>query len=88
MRVALLLHTRLGTAGAQDEKAPAKQDKRQKAKLDHPDGADRPEGTAPLFCYTAKVSRQLLRLFKHCFLKSASPGLYERELRPLLQAYL
>jgi hypothetical protein len=30
------------------------------------DGTDRPEGTAPLFRYTAKVSRQVLRFFKHC----------------------
>jgi hypothetical protein len=39
-----------------------------------------------LFRYTAKVSRQVLRFFKHCFLKPASPALYERELRPLLMA--
>jgi len=34
------------------------------------------------------VSRQVLRFFKHCFLKPASPGLYERELGPMLKAYL
>ena len=42
----------------------------------------------PLFRYTTKVSRQVLRFFKLCFLKTASPGLYERELEPMLQAYL
>jgi hypothetical protein len=86
--LALLLHARLGPEGARDEKALAKQDRRQQRTLDHPDGTDRPDWTATLFRYTAKVSRQVLRFFKHCFLKSASPGLYERELRPLLAAYL
>ena len=32
--------------------------------------------------------RGVLRFFKHCFLKPASPALYEQELRPLLMAYL
>ena len=41
-----------------------------------------------VFRYTAKVSCQVLRFLKHCFLKPASPALYERELRPLLMAYL
>lgn len=62
--VAILLHTRLGTTGAQDVKALAKQDKRQKSK---PDDPDRPDWTLPLFRYTAKVSRQVLRFFKLCF---------------------
>ncbi len=86
--VAILLHKHLGAAGAQDEKAWAKQEKRQKAKLEDPDGTDRPDWTVPLFRYSAKVSRQVLRFFKHCFLKPASPGLYERELGPMLKAYL
>jgi hypothetical protein len=43
---------------------------------------------ASRYSYTAKVSRQVLRFFKQCFLKPASPALYERELRPLLMAYL
>jgi len=88
MLVAMLLQTRLGAAGAHDEKAWAKQAQRQQAKLDHPDGTDRPDWTVPLFRYTAKVSRQVLRFFKLCFLKPASPGLYERELGPMLKAYL
>ena len=77
--VAILLHTRLGAAGAHDVKAWAKQEKRQQAKLEDPDGTDRPDWTVPLFRYPAKVSRQVLRFFKLWFLKTASPGLYERE---------
>ena len=46
--VAMLLQTRLGAAGTQDAKAQAKQDKRQKAKLDDPDGTDRPCTAIPL----------------------------------------
>ncbi|MGB7550817.1 MAG: transposase [Chromatiaceae bacterium] len=75
LRVAILLHTRLGATAAQDAKALVKQDKRQKANLDDPDGTERPDGTAPLFRYTAQVSRQVLRFFKLCFLKPALPGL-------------
>ena len=44
--------------------------------------------TVPLFRYTSKISRQVLRFFKHCFLKPASPELYQSELRPMLLAYL
>ncbi|MFZ1537035.1 MAG: hypothetical protein WAT23_06605, partial [Chromatiaceae bacterium] len=86
--MAIFLHTRLGAAGAQEAKAWAKQEQRQQAKLDHPDGTDRPDWTVPLFRYTAKVSRQVLRFFKLCFLKTGPPGLYVRELGPILKAYL
>jgi hypothetical protein len=86
--VALALHATLGLDGFNDAKALRKQDKRQAAPTDRPDGTDRPDWTVPVFRYTSKVSRQVLRFFKHCFLKPASPALYVRELRPLLMAYL
>jgi hypothetical protein len=86
--VALALHATLGLDGFNDVKALRKQDKRQAAPTDQPDGTDRPDWTVPVFRYTSKVSRQVLRFFKHCFLKPASPALYERELRPMLMAYL
>ena len=50
-----------------------------------------PELHCPRNCiyrHTSKVSRQVLRFFKLCFLKQASPALYQRELRPMLMAYL
>jgi len=65
-----------------------RQARRQAKHPAQPAGTDRPEWTEPLFRYTAKVSRQVLRFFKHCFLKPVSPALYERELRPFLTAYL
>ncbi|MDP5209570.1 hypothetical protein [Microbulbifer sp. 2205BS26-8] len=37
---------------------------------------------------TSKVSRQMIRFLKNCFCKIASDRLYERQLRPMLQAYL
>jgi len=86
--IAILLHTTMGPHGRADEKALKKQHKRQTAKPDAPDGTDRPDWTVPLLRYTSKVSRQVLRFFKHCFLKPASPGLYQSELRPMLLAYL
>lgn len=36
----------------------------------------------------SKISRQVIRFLKHCFCKKASPGLYKRQLRPMLLAYL
>ena len=62
-----------------------KQDRRQTSNTD---GTDRPDWTTPVFRYTSKVSRQVLRFFKHCFHKPASQALYEAQLRPLLLAYL
>ncbi len=64
-----------------------KQDKRQKAKLADPDGTDRPTGRSLCF---AIPSRGLLDP-ADCqtqFLKTASQGLYESELEPMLKAYL
>jgi Transposase DDE domain len=86
--VAMLLAHTLGSDGLTDTKALRRQARREAKRPDQPDGTDRPAWTVPLFRYTAKVSRQVLRFFKHCFLKPASPALYERELRPLLMAYL
>lgn len=86
--VAMMLAHTLGEEGLTDTKAICRQARRQAKHPDQPDGTDRPDWTTPLFRYTAKVSRQVLRFFKHCFLKPASPALYERELRPLLMAYL
>ena len=86
--VAMTLQQTLGEDGARDEKALRKQDQRQQAEPGSDNGTDRPAWTAPIFRYTSKVSRQVLRFFKHCFLKPASPALYQRELRPLLEAYL
>ena len=86
--VAMMLANTLGDDGLTDTKALRRQARRQAKAPEQPDGTDRPDWTVPLFRYTAKVSRQVLRFFKHCFLKPASPALYERELRPLLMAYL
>ena len=86
--VALMLQQTLGRDDCVDEKALRKQDKRQRAALGDSDGTDRPDWAAPIYRYTSKVSRQVLRFFKLCFLTPASPALYQRELRPMLMAYL
>jgi hypothetical protein len=83
--VAMLLQQKMGRHGIDDEKALRKHDQRQ---ISQTDGTDRPDWATPLFRYTSKVSRQVLRFFKHCFLKPASQALYETQLRPLLLAYL
>jgi hypothetical protein len=83
--VAMLVHQRMGQHGIVDEKALRKQDRRQTSATD---GTDRPDWSSPVFRYTSKVSRQVLRFFKHCFHKPASQALYEAQLRPLLLAYL
>ena len=83
--VAMLLHRKMGEHGIEDEKALRKQDRRQTSETD---GTDRPDWTTPVFRYTSKVCRQVLRFFKHCFHKTASQALYESQLRPMLLAYL
>ena len=83
--VAMLVHQKMGRHGIVDDKALRKQDRRHHSVTD---GTDRPDWTAPLFRFTSKVSRQVLRFFKHCFLESASQALYDSQLRPMLQAYL
>jgi hypothetical protein len=82
---AFLLHRQMGQHDIEDEKARLKQDRRQTSKTD---GTDRPDWSTPVFRYTSKLSRQVLRFFKHCFHQPASQALYERQLRPLLLAYL
>ncbi len=52
------------------------------------DGTNRPDWSTPVFRYTSKISRQVLRLLKHCFHKPASQALYESQLQPMLLAYL
>ncbi|MBU1962840.1 MAG: transposase [Gammaproteobacteria bacterium] len=86
--IAILLQETMGEQGIVDEKSLKKQDKRQAGSAESADGTDRPDWTAPLFRYTSKVSRQVLRFFRFCFLKRASPELYQRELRPMLLVYL
>lgn len=86
--IAIILQQTLGSDGSRDIKSLRRQARRQIKAPHQPDGTDRPMWTAPVFRYTSKVSRQVLRFFKHCFLRPASPALYQRELRPLLMAYL
>ncbi len=83
--VAMLLQRTMGRHGIVDEKSLRKQDRRQPSKTD---GTDRPDWSAPVFRYTSKLSRQVLRFFKHCFHKPASQALYESQLRPMLLEYL
>jgi hypothetical protein len=86
--IAIILQETLGTDGSRDIKSLRRQARRQVKAPHQPDGTDRPMWTVPVFRYTSKVSRQVLRFFKHCFLRPATPALYQRELRPLLMAYL
>lgn len=86
--IVMRLHQVLGDEPPDDEKALRKQDKRQAAGCRDPDGTDRPNWTVPLYRYTTKLSRQVLRFFQNCFDKTASPELYQRQLRPMLLAYL
>jgi len=86
--VHLMLARCLQGEPARDEKALRKQDRRQQGLADRAVGTERPAWSAPLYRYTSKLSRQVLRFFQLAFLKPASPQLYETQLRPLLMAYL
>jgi hypothetical protein len=86
--LSLCLHQVFGGDPPEDGKALRKQEKRQAAGIHDADGTDRPRWTEPLYRFTTKISRQVLRFFRHCFDKIASPELYQRQLRPLFEAYL
>jgi len=41
-----------------------------------------------VYRFTSKVSKQVLRFFKGCFLKKPSQAMYDAQLKPLLEHYL
>jgi hypothetical protein len=63
----------------------SKQDRRQDSATG---GTDWPDWSTPLFRFTFKVSRQVLRFFKHCFHKPASQALNETQPKPVLLGHL
>jgi hypothetical protein len=69
--VAMLLHCKIGQHGVEEEKALRKQDRRQTSETD---GTDRPDWSAPVFRYTSKVNRQVLRFFITTSLAGALRG--------------
>lgn len=85
---AMLVHQVLGDDGAVDHKSLDKQARRQTGEPGGRDGTDRPDWTIPLYRHVSKMSRQVLRFFRHGFLLPASDRLYQQQLRPLLMAYL
>lgn len=86
--ITLCLHQVFDGEPPNHEKSLRKQEKRQAAGFHDTDGTDRPRWTEPLYRYTTKISRQVLRFFQNCFDKIASPGLYQSQLRPMFEAYL
>jgi hypothetical protein len=83
--VAMLLQRKMGQHGICEMKALRKQDRRQ---ISRTDDNDRPDWSTLVFRYTSKISRQVIRFLKHCFHKPASHKLYQRQLRPMLLAYI
>jgi hypothetical protein len=83
--VAMLSRRKMVQHGICDEQALRKQGCRQTSKTN---GTDRPNWSTPVFRHTSKISRLVLRVFKHCFRKPASHKLCQRQLRPMLLAYL
>lgn len=86
--IALHLHFTFDGEPLLDQKSLEKQANRQKKSVLESDGTDRPKWTEKLYRYTSKTSRQVLRFFQNCLDKSASPELYQRQLRPMFLAYL
>jgi hypothetical protein len=89
--VALLMNEQQKLWGVDDEKALSKQEKRFHTEISKHQ-SDKEKETAPWYLLyyrnVSKVSRQVFRFFKSCLLKKASEQLYERQLKPLLLAYL
>lgn len=86
--VAMLVYIKCGKEDSVDKKSMDKQEKRQAASPDEADGTDRPDWSLPIFRYTTKISRQVLRFFENCLFNKSSPQLYKRQLWPMLQSYL
>lgn len=90
--VALFLNDRQQNWGISDEKSLAKQEKRFYDDLTETQGSDVIKATKPWYLLfyrsVSKVSRQILRFLKSCFLKKASDRLYDSQLKPLLMRYL
>ena len=68
-----------------DEKALRKQVLRQSTDYD---STDRPLWTLSVYRYTSKVSKQVVRFLKYNFSKTTSQILYDKQLKPMLLAYL
>jgi hypothetical protein len=83
--MALFLHEKMGKNDIRDEKALRKQVLRQSTDYD---STDRPLWTLSLYQYTSKVSKQVVRFLKYNFSKTASQILYDKQLKPMLLAYL
>jgi hypothetical protein len=90
--VALLMSEQQKQWGIGDEKSLAKQEKRFHDAITEKQQNDKEKETRPWYLLyynnVSKVSRQVFRFFKSCLLKRASKRLYERQLKPLLLAYL
>lgn len=70
----------------QDEKSLKKQAVRD-GELQRKNGGMRP-WHRDFYRATSKISKQVIRFLKYCFVKKSSPGLYEKQLRPMLMAYI
>ena len=81
----LFLHEKMGKNDIRDEKALRKQVLRQSTDYD---STDRPLWTLSLYQYTSKVSKQVVRFLKYNFSKTTSQILYDKQLKPMLLAYL
>jgi hypothetical protein len=82
--VTLLLHQQFVAEGARDKKALHKRQTGPASAQSpgEPDGTERPDWNVQLFRHTSKISRQVLRFFKHSFLSPASSPPYQAKLRP------
>lgn len=83
--VAMLVYNKCGKDQSVDKKSIDKQEKRQSNQTD---GTDRPDWSLPMFPYTTKISRQVLRFFEQCLFMKPSPQFYRNQLWLMLQAYL
>ncbi len=88
--IAIFLREHAEQHGIKDEKALAKQDKRMQVESENRKD-NRPACRLflhDLFRFTSKVSRQVIRFFRYCFLKTMHYGLLEVELWPMLKRYI
>ena len=82
--LSLFLHEN-GCGSDADDKSQQKQSRRAAGR---DGGTDRPAWSEPLYRFTTRLSKQVLRFFRCCYRQRMSPRLIDGQLRPLLQCYM
>jgi len=85
--LALHLYSQFGDEGLADKKSKDRQNARNQGSTAEENPTERPSWVQATFMWVSKISRQVLRFFRNHLWNEATPQLYERQLRPMLERY-